>query len=1343
MASHARQQYYADWETLKKEAREFAMTDELKQKLDSIEWWAEVNVIEDVKVNWVSLEVVDKSVDVLVPLVIDNLYTVDWDNALSAKQWKILYDYIQNLQSRGRYLSNWNTATWLPSTSPSQSPYEYRSGDYFVVSAIAPEWGTNYKPDWSSYIIGVASTTVETEDVKVTDIYLYDWSNWLLLTNSTREIPIDNALSTMSINPVENRVVTNAINTKQDKLIAWNNIQIAQDGKTISATDTTYSAWTNVSIDANNVISAVDTTYTAWANVQISNENVISATDTVYWAWDNIAIDANNIISATYTAWQGIDITNWVISSTDDDAVWWNITGTLSNQTDLQNALDAKQDNLIAWTNIQIAQDWVTISATDTTYSAWDNIAIDANNAISATYTAWDGINITNGVISNTRVSAEWWNITGTLANQTDLNTVLTALQTDLGTKQAKLAAWDNITIEDVCESTSDMQWPAPDGFHIPLVDEWQGIYDTYRGLGLSEGDFATYLKLPKAGYRSFRDSAINNQGDYGEYWSSSPYESPFPGQAYMLELAMSYVFPQNNYGHTFGCSVRCMKNSPAIPTNDWTVLYQGNWGAWIYHNPTDWLISLSANGTTWYTIMDKNLWASTVYNNGDTLTQANMWNMYQWGNNYWFPSTWTISKTSSTQVDASTYWPWNYYSSDTFIIQNDDWESPINDNLRWWVSKWGSQKCVLTISAQVPDSAEWWNITWTLSNQTDLQNALDAKADDSAVVHKAWNETVTWVKTFTANSGVIDWTPAIITPRLRIDWQTGSNKFKSQIDFWKGTAKKWYLWYFEENNKNRFEFASEQTSIPFYLGLMPWQSNNKTIAITNDGIWRWWTADVFSTDKVFSVIGDLDKRIIASSTAPSSPIQWQVWYDTTNDILKTYDGTNWNWVWQWSWDVVWPSSAIDWHVAVFDWATGKIIKDWWALPEESNTKTFYLSSASDLTNAQAAYDWVKANSWNTALIHYDKLTYVFYDEFDSSSAYPWLEFYSPYLINYWSWNVQYVQKWIRLVANNNVVTQIMNTDSATMSPLNKNNTVAYTPSNDYNPATKKYVDDNTKAVSWVSTTQPSNPVAGSTYYNTTNNVLMVYDWTNWNAAWKTYTAWNGIDITNDVISADTTSGSWAPATTPSYIWQQYVDTTNDMLYVATGTSSSSDWTLVGANTWVKVQVISQADYDLLPEVDKNADVIYLITGWSGWLTVAWANVTWKPDLIINPSGWTAWQLLAKTATGYEWTTVNSATWWNITGTLSNQTDLNTELTWINTSLWWKMDTPSWGTTGQVLTKTSNGYEWANATWWMQLAPDSPLTPKYEWYGTQSQYEALSQYYTDEEWDTVYYTIDD
>ena len=45
-----------------------------------------------------------------------------------------------------------------------------------------------------------------------------------------------------------------------------------------------------------------------------------------------------------------------------------------------------------------------------------------------------------------------------------------------------------------------------------------------------------------------------------------------------------------------------------------------------------------------------------------------------------------------------------------------------------------------------------------------------------------------------------------------------------------------------------------------------------------------------------------------------------------------------------WWWDVTWPSSATNWHLAVFDWATGKIIKDWGAVPTVP-------TKVSDLTN--------------------------------------------------------------------------------------------------------------------------------------------------------------------------------------------------------------------------------------------------------------------------------------------------------------------------------------------------------------------------------------------------------
>lgn len=66
---------------------------------------------------------------------------------------------------------------------------------------------------------------------------------------------------------------------KQDTLTAGTNIDIT--GDVISATDTTYSAGTNIQISPQNVISATDTTYTAGTNVQI-NGTTISATDTTY-----------------------------------------------------------------------------------------------------------------------------------------------------------------------------------------------------------------------------------------------------------------------------------------------------------------------------------------------------------------------------------------------------------------------------------------------------------------------------------------------------------------------------------------------------------------------------------------------------------------------------------------------------------------------------------------------------------------------------------------------------------------------------------------------------------------------------------------------------------------------------------------------------------------------------------------------------------------------------------------------------------------------------------------------------------------------------------------------------
>ena len=47
--------------------------------------------------------------------------------------------------------------------------------------------------------------------------------------------------------------------------------------------------------------------------------------------------------------------------------------------------------------------------------------------------------------------------------------------------------------------------------------------------------------------------------------------------------------------------------------------------------------------------------------------------------------------------------------------------------------------------------------------------------------------------------------------------------------------------------------------------------------------------------------------------------------------------------------------------------------------------------------------------------------------------------------------------------------------------------------------------------------------------------------------------------------------GSGAPAVTPEEVGDVYVDTTNDVLYCAIGTSSSADWRRVGAGAWTQI----------------------------------------------------------------------------------------------------------------------------------------------------------------------------
>lgn len=160
-----------------------------------------------------------------IPTVVNNVTSTSTTSALSANMGKELQDEIDNLEARGRFLALWNCATGLPATNPQTSPYQYKSGDYYIVGTIASGSETNYKPDGSSYTTGTASTVVETAEVAVDDVYYYDGTNWKLQANTQKTVSFANIAG----QPTDNTNLATALNAKVDD-VTVNGTSIVSNG---------------------------------------------------------------------------------------------------------------------------------------------------------------------------------------------------------------------------------------------------------------------------------------------------------------------------------------------------------------------------------------------------------------------------------------------------------------------------------------------------------------------------------------------------------------------------------------------------------------------------------------------------------------------------------------------------------------------------------------------------------------------------------------------------------------------------------------------------------------------------------------------------------------------------------------------------------------------------------------------------------------------------------------------------------------------------------------------------------------------------------------------------------
>lgn len=247
--------------------------------------------------------------------VVDALNSTSSTSALSANQGKVLNDKIAALFWLWKFLSLWDATTWQPISFPLDTPYTYTTWDYFLVEIISSATPpVNYKPTGSSYT-GTASSTAETEELEVWDIYIYDWTNWLLQLNHWKTV----SFSEIAWQPTDNANLATALSAKAnddavvkltgDQTIAWTktfSTSPVVPNKTADATNT----WTAIATEAQ-VYKKQDklTTQTAYTSKWTSTKVPTITTNTL---WQVTGITETSIaFPVTSVNWQ-----TWAVSLT-------------------------------------------------------------------------------------------------------------------------------------------------------------------------------------------------------------------------------------------------------------------------------------------------------------------------------------------------------------------------------------------------------------------------------------------------------------------------------------------------------------------------------------------------------------------------------------------------------------------------------------------------------------------------------------------------------------------------------------------------------------------------------------------------------------------------------------------------------------------------------------------------------------------------------------------------------------------------------------------------------------------------------------------------------------------
>lgn len=453
-------------------------------------------------------------------------------------------------------------------------------------------------------------------------------------------------------------------------------------------------------------------------------------------------------------------------------------------------------------------------------------------------------------------------------------------------------------------------------------------------------------------------------------------------------------------------------------------------------------------------------------------------------------------------------------------------------------------------------------------------------------------------------------------------------------------------------------------------------------------------SADLATVATTWSYNNLSDTPTIPANTSDLNNDSWFItsadlsWYQTTANMVQDLDDADHTHYptakavkdaiqWAGAWDVVWPNSSTDWNIALFDGATWKIIKD----------SGVNLSSKQDVLTV---WNWIDItnNTISTTFVYWESTT---------AAATVQKEVSIPSITELNVWQVIIVKPTV--------------TSTVANSTLKLNNFDAY--SMLYNGSA---ITTSTDSIVWTANV-PSmfylDEVSGTKYWrflghwldsNSTYTLNQLLD------AWR-YEAWAGTyaidryalcmmkpDWTWEKLTA--TNVKYSTWTTKNVNTNWFV--LNQIKYYNT-TTNVANWAFVGTNTFVSQAASVRADYSF------NCG------------TAPWWSV-WDPIYIV----WTIWAdgLFYLDTTARWSTTLPSTNDWKLyirIWTALTTTDATISFladrpifyydNWIKQYIWWvtSVNWNTWavtvaefepdnaGSTDQVLTKTADWYEWANA----------------------------------------------